>query len=246
MGIGSLVPRSQASRYFDLIHMVPNRPYTHITTDHYNNGGLDIKYRNNFNAYFSTVLGESTYWGNAPAPLYACEPIPRCGSWATTLAGQSPGTAALTYDINVGQRWLYRSDIMGKVFPQLSGYIPTNLNYSYDQSTNIDKAALQAKSYTLTADMAVGATSISVTESPTVGDFIVYDATKSNGGTNVRAISGTGPYTLTLYPSVVTAKTSGSVLPCSNVGDSAGLHPSGMGAPIIAANVRSWLNNTFG
>ncbi|WP_066770136.1 hypothetical protein [Sphingobium sp. CCH11-B1] len=237
MGILSLSPRTAGPRKFNLIRKVPNRPYTHITTDHYNNGGLDASYRATFSAYYDVLLAESRFWGNTSAPLYQFRVIPKAGSWATTLGGQNPGADSLVNGI----RWQFDADLVaGNIFTQLSGVIDTNTDYAYDQSTNRDKVAIPSRTYTLAADYTASATSIQVNELPQHDDSLVIDPTKSNGRAFIRSWTGSGPYTCTIFPGVPTARSAGYVVPTSNVGDNVGLHPSPQGHKVIAGTAIPW------
>lgn len=237
MGVFSLSPRTAGPRKFNLIRKVPNRPYTHITSDHYNNGGLDANYRTTFAAYYNVLLTESCFWGNSPAQLYQFRVIPRAGSWATNLAGQNPGADGLANGI----RWQFDADLVaGNIFTQLSGVINTNTDYAYDQATNRDKVAVPSRTYTLAADYTASATTAQVNELPQHDDSLVIDPTKPNGRAFIRSWTGSGPYTCLVFPGVPTGRTAGYVVPTSNVGDNAGLHPSPQGHKVIAGTVIPW------
>ncbi|MCM2472172.1 hypothetical protein HGO38_01605 [Rhizobium sp. CG5] len=248
MGASEIYPASDQSYKLQLMQLVPNRPYTHLSTDHYNNSGvLDANYRSFFTGYFAMLRQLSRHWGNAAAPLYHFDIIPRPGSsnWATTLGGQNPTTNGDNYP--TGYRWQFADDLASGYFSDIAGVFPTRDYYSYDLTTNRDKTKLSTATYTLAANYTSGATTISLTTAPPYDTMLVLNAASSSGATWVRGISGSGPYTVTLRQGVtVSGLNSGAVIGTTYVGDQVGLHPAPQGHELIAQAAIAYKQATFG
>lgn len=232
--------RANWSRKLDLIRLVPNRPYTAIVTNSYNNGWLaDINgdgYRVHFGKYYDILRAESRAWENAAAPLYQDRPIARAGGskWATTLVDQSP--EALT-----DQKWAgFDIDLVNGYFNQLAGKIDSNRDFAADTGSSRNKVKVSPKTYTLAADAASGATSISLVELPTVGDNLIMNPNSAAGASYIRSFSGSGPYTALTYQGVAIALLAGAVIQTSYVHDNVGLHPSNIGGKAMQTAQLEW------
>lgn len=239
--------RSGWSRKLDLIRLCPNRPYTHIMTEHYNNS-MNPDYAGVFKpmmkTYYALLKSESQAWGTPAAPIYQTRVLPRPGStdWCTTLAGMTPPSSGNA----IGDtRFLFDDDLAANAFPELAGAITTNTLYAYDTGSNRDKLAITGFQTTLAASATGGATSVSLTDSVNVGDFIVFAPSGTyNGGAHVTSVTGTGPYTAGLAIGV-SAMSSGIGVRKSYSGDSVGLHPATPGAKLIAEPIIDWKNTLW-
>jgi hypothetical protein len=236
--------RTGWNRKLDLIKLCPNRPYTHIITEHYNNGWLISTYRDEFNLYYNLLKSESRYWGDNAALIYQSRPIPRPSStnWCTTLGGQPSTNEALT-DI----KWAgFDADLVSGYFPQIAGSIDSNRDYAFDQTTNRNKIKVNTFATTLAADYTSGATTCSLVDAPSVNDQLIFNAASSSGATYVRAVSGTGPFTVTIFQGVTGAKLTGASIVGTYSGDQIGLHPATPGHTLIKNAWVDWKNGLFG
>jgi hypothetical protein len=231
--------RTGWNRKLDLLRKLPNRPYTDVITDHYNNASMiDANYRSNFTAYYTTILTESRSWNDLPAKLHQTRPIPSPGStdFVTTLTGQPATTSGLSSLRFAG----FDADLTSGYFTQLTSVINMNRDYAYDQGTNRDKIKLTGVVRTLAAAYTASAATLSVVEQPTVGEELVIDPSVNTGASYVRGVTGTGPYTITLFPAVNKALAQGATVPTTYVGDRIGLHPSNQGHALLSVVLAEW------
>jgi hypothetical protein len=238
-GIPEWKLRTGWNRKLDLIKRLPNRPYTDIGTDHYNNGNvLDANYRASFSQYYDLILTESRNWGDTNAKLHQTRPIPapRSTDFATTLAGQ-PATGT---DVTSTRFAGFDADLLANYFPQITSIVNMNRDYAYDQTTNRDKIKSTGVTRTLAAAYVANASTIQFNEQPSLYEYVVLDPTVNTGAGYVRAISGTGPYTATLFPAVNKARAQGDIVPITYVGDRIGLHPANQGHALLSTVLAEW------
>ena len=238
------VTRNSWSRTLDRFRQCPNRPYTHIITEHYNNGAFtDAGYRDRAKAYYGVLRAESVFWGNAPAPVYQTRCIPRVGgtNYATSLAGQAMAPALTE------TKWQFDADVRDGYFTELAGSIDVNRDFAYDQDANRNKVKLDPFLTTTTASFASGGTSIQLNDAVAVGDFLVVDPDGPNPrGSHVRSVSGSqGAYIALLGAALTASFASGVTVKKSYMGDGIALHPSTPGHILIAGAIIDWKSATF-
>ena len=241
VGAGEQQYRSAWSRKLDLIKLVPNRPYTHIITQHYGNGpsgDYETVFKPSMKAYFSLLKSESQSWGNPASPIFQTRPIPFPGStdWVTSLAGESPSMSPYPAAV----RWRFDADLLaGDVYTDIRGTIDTNRDYAFDQFANRDKIAIIPFSTTLAANFASGNAAISLADPVAVGDMVVVDPGGTNQARHVIEVVGS-PYTAMLESPINRSYGSGVNVRISYVGDSMGVHPATPGHVLISRSVIDW------
>lgn len=240
--------RTKWSRKLDLIRMCPNRPYTHIVTEHNNNGGVLTDFvagsgSPTLNTYLALLASESAFWGDVGVPIFQTRPIPRPGSWAYDLASQA--TAPPLTD----NKWLFDSDLANDapwVRQYLRGCIDVARDYSYDQGANRNKIKVPVFTTTLAADAASGANVISTVDAPPMYSKLLLDPTNSPQAPDVIGVSGSGPYTVNLAINLSAAKPANTVVKETYGGDNQSLHPATLAHILMAAAVADWKKATFG
>lgn len=222
-------PDDAWTRRRDLIRLCPNRPYTHIITNHLNNvGGTYANFKSLISDQCGEYKTESRYWNNPACPIYHVGSLPKPGStdWCTSFANQT-GTGQ-TYP--TANRWVFEAELLAGTVANIDGILKME-RVKYDLSTERDRWALTAYSSTVAANYTSGATSISLTDNPGVGAMIVIDPGGINGARHVTAVSGSGPYTCTIESGITSSSiVSGMTVKSTNVGDNGssagGTHPS--------------------
>lgn len=134
-------------------------------------------------------------------------PYPSSSDGFNSLANQAGSTASAVYP--TGARWTTNAAIGGPdglgdpaATLRADGSIQSSVGLwrasAYDLTTNRDKLKVRSFSTTLAAAWTTGA-SLSMTDAPTVGMYLsVFDATQGTETVLVTAVTGSGPYTVTV------------------------------------------------
>lgn len=164
------------------------------------------------------------------------------------------GDYATVYGSNPNaQRWLLNLDIGGQSgdadsasYARSNGYIDDSFapwkNASYDTSTNRDKWSLRPFTTTLSSGYTANALSMVTVDAPTLGEVLVVDPNSTMFFTIVTAVSGTGPYTVTLTAGKNATYSAGTLVTSAMASDSGGLHPGTVAHIIIDQAVIDWKN----
>lgn len=237
-----------------LIEMCPNRPYTHIITEHMNNasgGDYTAAFKPRMITYYAFLKTCSTFWGDTAAPIYQTLSIPRPDGSDYGTSRVNQGSSGENYGIS--NRWLFDADLLkGDVYTDLAGVIPTNDRYSYDHERadgKWDRTQVPGYEAVLTTALTSGDQFVNVNKKPRDPNlqFIVLEPGTANAGRHVTSIvsNGDGTWRLNLDATLAYNKPIGTRVAGSYWGDSVGLHPNTSGHKLIAQDVIDWKNNQF-
>lgn len=239
VGLAERQTRAAWSRQLNLIGLVPNRPYTHIISQHGNSGppgDYAGAFRPAVRRYYALLNAESAAWGDAPAPIYQTRTIPRPGVWPSSLRGQTPSAAPLGSAV----RWAFDADLREGRFPELAGSIPTNTYYGYDQGQHRDKIAVPGFIAVVTRSCAAGEREVELSARPQVGDFLLFGPGVENLGAHVVSVTKGEPVRARLEHGFKVELRAGLPVQAVLAADAAGLHPSSAGHELIAAAMIEW------
>lgn len=237
--------RANWGRQLDLLRLVPNRPYTHIISQHGNSGpqgGYENAFVPAIARYYELVQAESAAWGDGPAPIYQTRSIARPGAWPTSLAAQTRAGAQPGY----AARWAFDADLAGERFAALAGCIPTNTYYGYDQGDHWDKIAVPTFSAVVTRPCAAGEREVLLSAAPVVGTFLLFGPGQENLGAHVVSVTDGFPVRVLLEQGFDRAIAAGLPVQAVLAADGAGVHPATAGHERIAAAMVDWKVTAFG
>ena len=236
--------RANWAQQLGLIRLVPNRPYTHIISQHGNSGpdgAYEAAFRPAMQRYYALLAAESEAWGDEPAPFYQTRSLPRPGVWPVSLAAQNPSAAPLASAV----RWAFDADLVAGRFAELVGSIPTNTYYGYDQAAHRDKIAVPEFSAVVSKTCAAGEREVALSARPAVGDFLLFGVSE-NLGAHVVSVTNSEPVVVRLERSFGQEIAAGISVQAVLAADGAGLHPSSAGHERIAAAMVDWKAAVFG
>lgn len=236
--------RANWARQLDLIGLVPNRPYTHIISQHGNSGPAG-SYAADFvpamRRYYALLQAESAAWGDAPAPIYQTRSIPRPGVWPVSLAAQRGSGEGLAT-----ARWAFDADLVAGRFPELAGCISTNDYYGYDRDEHRDKIAVPVFSAVVSKICAAGGRDVALSARPAVGAFLLFGPGQEDLGAHVVSVTDGEPVAVRLERAFDRDIVAGTPVQAVLAADGAGLHPSSEGHERIAAAMVDWKAEVFG
>lgn len=165
-----------------------------------------------------------------------------------TLANQSAASGKNYPASTNGGMWAFNDDLASGWYVS-NGYIEDALvgNWpliSYDTGANRDKTKIHPFSTTLAAAAASNATSISTTTAPDVGRILfcqLDNGSYSSNGVVATAVTGTGPFTVTLSGTPFTSPRTGPAGGRVQAAYTEGLHPSPLThRDVLAQSVVDW------
>lgn len=224
-------------------------PFDEVLCQHITNSvPLAGSLRTGFDNFYDLLA----LWGK-PITQIECLAAVTSGDGYATVAGQTPQTGYTFGSVDAGHSWPFNADVGGAsglgdaaAYYRASGKIIGSIapwRYgSADTTTNRDKWPVRPFSTTLAAAYVAGATSISTVASPTVGQMITVQLDGGAYGTSrdVTAVSGAGPYTVTLNGSLHASTAAAAGNTVREVwGDN--IHPSGLvHRDVLAQSIIDW------
>lgn len=230
-----------------LIRLCPNRPFTHVVTNHINNvGGAQNVFEGQIIDHMEKLDVMSRYWGDVAAPIFHAGILPKPGTtnWCTdsvnqTGSGQSYPTAP---------RYVFGDKLKAGTVPYCDGVFKTD-RILENPATQRGKWALTGFSTTIQTNYVSGATSIILNANPGVGSMIVCDPGGVNAARHVTAVTGSGPYTCTIESGITSsALLVGVTVKTTYVGDTGstgGTHPATPGHVQLSLDYAEELASRF-